>query len=204
MIGLVGTSSTGKTTLAKAVSNETGIPFISSQTRTAYAVCGISPEIQSTHAQRMKAQHLILDMAEQDYGIAGGLFITDRTPMDFAAHVIAEASVANLSEEETVEVMNYVARCYRMTNLYFSSLILLQPAIAVIAEAGRTTNPAYVEHINLIMTGLIADPNNKLYCAKHFLKRSIVDLKKRVEVVLKIAIIVENNNCKQSEMSVNH
>ena len=204
MIGLVGSSSTGKTTLAKAVSKATGIPFVPSQIRAAYAVSGLLPEKPCTHEQKMKAQHLILDIAEQDYRSVGGLFVTDRTPMDFAAHVIAEATATNLSEEETIEIMDYLERCYRMTNLYFSSLILLQPAIAVVAEVGRTTNPAYVKHISLIMTGLIADPNNKLYCAKHFLKCSIVDLKKRIEVVLKIAIIVENNNLKQSQMSVSH
>ena len=203
-IGLTGTSSTGKTTLARAVANATGIPFIQSQVRAAYATFGISSEIEATHSQKMEVQNLILKIAELDYANAGGLFISDRTPIDFAAHVIAQAMATNLTDDETEEVMDYVNRCYKMTNLYFSSLILIQPAIAVVAEAERTTNAAYLSHINLIITGLVADPGNKLYCAKHILKKSVTNLKKRTEVIIKIAKLVESVNLAKSKMSVNH
>jgi hypothetical protein len=100
--------------------------------------------------------------------------------------------------------MEYIDRCYRMTNLYFSALVMISPAIAVVAEAGRTTNPAYVAHIHLVMTGMICDTGNKLHCSKTFLKHNIVDLKRRVETVLKIAVITEDNNMKQAEAAVSH
>jgi predicted ATPase len=203
-IGLAGSSGVGKTTLAKSVAEKTGIPFVPSQTRPAYAVYGFLPEMKMTHTEKMKVQHLILDMAETDYRSVNGLFITDRTPMDFAAHVLAEATATNLNDEETAEMMEYINRCYKMTNLYFSSLIFIQPAIKMVSESGRTSNAAYVEHINLIMLGLITDPNNKLYCAKHNLRKTLTDLNKRTEVVIQIARLVEINNLKQAEQSVSH
>lgn len=203
-LGLIGTGSTGKTTLAKAVSSATGIPYVATQVRAAYAACGILPETKVTHAQKMEAQHLILNMAEADYLNVCGLFITDRTPMDFAAYVLAEATATNLSDEETEEVLEYVRRCYSMTNLYFSSLVLLQPVFKPVPEVGRPTNGAFLEHINMIMTGLIADPDHKLFAAKHFLKKSIIDLSKRVDVVIKIAALVENKNMNDGKLAANH
>ena len=204
-VGLVGSSSTGKTTLALAVSEVTKVPFIQSQVRAAHAICGISPEIKATHSQKMKAQNLILNMAESDYkSVGGGLFITDRTPIDFMTHVLAEVTASNLTDEETDEVMKYCQRCYDMTNLYFASVILTQPAIAVIAEAGRTTNPAYIQHINLILTGLVADSNGKLLCAKHFINKNNVNLQKRIKTVVGIATLVEANNMNQKKISTAH
>jgi hypothetical protein len=199
MIGLIGTSCTGKTTLAKAVSDRTGIPYIPSPVRGVYQSLGLSVNEPMSFEDRMLAQIKILSISEAIYADMDNIFITDRTPMDFAAHVIAEASAINLSVGQSNILMTYVEECYRITNLYFSSLILLQPALNIVEEIGRTTNKGYLEHINLLMIGFIADPNNKLYCAKHFMKKSVINLKRRVDLVIQIASIVEIKNMKQGE-----
>jgi predicted ATPase len=203
-IGLIGTSSTGKTTLANEIAKMTGIPFIPSPAREVFKTMSLSANESIPFDARLLAQTRILEVAEKTYSYMDSIFITDRTPMDFAAHMIAEALSANLTNYQSNEVMDYVKECYRVTNLYFSSVILLQPSISVVREVGRPTNRAYLEHINLIMIGLISDPDNKLYCAKHFMKKSVVDLKRRVESVIKIASIVEMKNMKQGELAGIH
>ncbi|MGZ8172989.1 AAA family ATPase [Methylobacter sp.] len=204
-IGLTGTSGTGKTTLAVKVSELTGVPYVSSQARAAYAMFGIDPSNdQSSFDQRLAVQGKILDFAEAEYKAVGSLFITDRTPMDFAAYVLADVQRANLTDEQTDQALAYVERCYQLTNLYFSSLILIQPAIPFVERAARPSNKAYLEHVHILMTGLIADPNSKLFCAKHFLKKAITDLNRRVEVVIKIASLVEVINMKQRESAITH
>lgn len=203
-IGLIGSSSTGKTTLAKAVSELTGIPFISSQVRAAYSMHKEDPELGCAFDQRRRVQEKMLELAEADYQNVKSLFISDRTPMDFAAHVVAEALAWNLTPEQTQWVLDYTKRCYSLTNWHFSSIILIQPAFKIVAEPGRTTSVAYQSHINFIMTGMVADPDNKLHCSKHFLKKSLVNLNKRVNTVIKIAQLSEITNMKQQSMSVVH
>lgn len=199
MIGLIGTSCTGKTTLAKAVADKTGIPYIPSPVREVYQSMGLSVNEPMSFEDRMLAQIKILHIAESIYSDMNNIFISDRTPMDFAAHMIAEASAINLNAGQSNVLMKYIEDCYRVTNLYFSSLILLQPALNIVEEVGRTTNKAYLEHINLLMIGFIADPNGKLYCAKHFMKKSVINLSRRVDLVIQIASIVEVKNMKQGE-----
>lgn len=203
-IGLCGTSGTGKTTLAQAVSDRTGVPFIKGQVRQVYELYGITPEKHTSFSRKMIAQWKILEFAEAQYQAADSLFITDRTPMCYAAYVISEAMMDNLDDIQTAETMDYVKECYRIANLYFSSLILIQPGIAVVQEKGRPTNQAYLQHINLIITGMIGDPNNKLLCAKHFMKSSVLNLNKRVDTVIKIAQLVENLNVKQRFAATTH
>lgn len=186
-LGLIGTSSTGKTTLAKAASARLGLRFISSQARCAYEQHGVSVNDKIPLSKRIEVQKTILEMAEKDYREFGEKFISDRTPMDFAAHLLAFA--VDVSDEEAVVINEYVNKCYEVTNFYFSSLMLIQPVIQVVAEQGRPTNIAYLSHINAIMTGLICDPANKLTCAKHIMKAWITDLETRVKVVARVAKI---------------
>lgn len=203
-IGLAGTSCTGKTTLASEVAKQTGIPFIASSVRNIYEMYGFSVNEPLSFDDRMMVQMKILEVAECAYEDMDSIFITDRTPMDYAAHLLAEALAINLSEAQTEQLLWYVKKCYQVTNLYFSSVVLLQPALSMVEETGRTSNRAYLEHINLIMIGLIADPNNKLYCAKHFMKKSVTNLKKRVDLIIQIASIVELKNMKQGELAGVH
>jgi len=203
-IGLIGTSCTGKTTLAANVAKTTGVPFVKSSTRAIFEMMGLSVNEPMTFKERLAVQQKILEVAEESYSCLDSIFITDRSPMDYAAHMMAEALAINLTANQSSCLMEYVGECYRVNNLYFSSLILLQPALSIVEEAGRPTNKAYLEHINLIMIGLIADPDNKLHCAKHFMKKSVTNLRRRTQLVIQIASLVEAKNMRQGELSGIH
>lgn len=193
-IGLVGTSGVGKTTLAQKVSEVTGVPFISSQVRSVYKMYDADPSKHYDFDTKMTIQQKLLEFAELEYRGAGSLFISDRTPIDFAAHMISDVRTDSLNIRQTEELLAYIDRCYRITNLYFASLILVQPGIQFEHRSMRPSNEAHLEHLNLVMTGMIADADGKIHSAKHTLSRSMLDLDKRVESVIKIACLVERLN----------
>ena len=203
-IGLIGASGTGKTTLAKEITRVTGVPFIQSQARAVHKSLGIDVNKSPCYELAMEAQKKILEVSEQQYKSIEGIFISDRTPIDFASYAMAQTLAHNLSERQTRDVIKYVDECYRVTNMYFSSVILIQPSFKIFQEEGRANNEAYAQHINMIMTGMVADPSNRIFCAKHFLKKSITDLKTRVDLVIKIASLVEINNMKQGSLQTHH
>jgi len=145
-----------------------------------------------------------VELAEMQYKAANSLFITDRSPVDFMAHVLADIHVEGLDEFRTKVVMDYIERCYQVTNLYFQSLILVQPGIKFEERKARPSNPAHLEHLNLLMIGIISDPDGKLHPAKHFLKKSMLDLNRRVETVIKIGCLIESGNMKQRLASKVH
>jgi hypothetical protein len=203
-IGLVGTSGTGKTTLATEVSERTGIPYISSQVRPVYQLFGLDPAKQIDFDTKIQVQFKILDFAEEEYRSMESVFITDRTPVDFAAHMLADVNVEGLSDAQTTLLLEYLDRCYRIVNLHFQSLILIQPGIPFVPRAARPSNPAHLEHLNLLMIGMMADPDGKLLPAKHFLKKSLLDLQKRVQMVIKIGAFVEGTSVKQRTLATVH
>lgn len=203
-IGLIGSSGCGKTTLAVKISEAAGIPFIGSQARGIHTLLGIDPDKPCDYDLKMKAQTKMLEVAESEYESVNGLFISDRTPMDFAAHMMAESLSHNLNEEQTQFDLDYVEDCYRVTNLYFSCLILIPPAKSIAIESGRANNKAYANHIQTIMTGMIADPYRKLYCGKHFMKQNESSLMKRAEMVVKVAALGELNCITEKANSVTH
>lgn len=203
-IGLMGSSGCGKTTLATIITETTGIPFVKSQMREVHKLLGVELDKPYDLDLKMKAQKKILEIAESEYENVNGLFISDRTPMDFAAHMMGESLSYNLNEEQTKFVLDYVEECYRLTNLYFSCLILIPTSENVPKDDGRANNQAYAQHIGMLMTGIMADPYRKLYCGKHFMKKNESSLKKRAEMVIKIAALGELNCIAERDNSITH
>lgn len=184
MIGLCGAHRTGKTTLAREFSKVSGIPFVQTSASGVFAAMGLDPKVDYPLAQRIEIQRRILDACMGQYrSVENGIFVTDRTPVDMAAYMLADIqrqTVQRLSE--TTALDNYITDCIEATNAMFSILVVVQPGIAVVEEEGKApATPAYVEHINALVLGLVV--SDVIEAAHYHIPRSMKDLGKRVKAV---------------------
>lgn len=199
-LGIIGTSGVGKTTLARNVAKLKGIDFVESVVRPTYAELGFDAGVDYNFNTRLMIQEKIIENSEKSYAERKSYFVTDRTPICFASYLLADVQRENLSEEETERVMTYLERCIRITNLYFNSLVVVQPGIAFESREHRPKNVAYNEHVNMLMIGIFSD--GRVLPTKHIIGRDVIDLKRRISLVLKIAAINDKVNENQMKSCI--
>lgn len=197
-IGISGASGTGKTTIAQAIAQSTGVEYIGSVAREVYNSLGLTPRDNYSFSTRIMIQEAILKESERRYVNAKRIFITDRTPIDFMAYLLADIQRETLEIEQTVAVNAYLKRCIEVCNRYFQSLVILQPGIEVIDDGERPVETMYNEHINYLMLGVVSD--QRLTPTKHILNRDVVDIGRRVASVMKIMAIVNKNEMAKREV----
>ncbi|CAB4121763.1 AAA domain containing protein [uncultured Caudovirales phage] len=182
MIGLIGAHRTGKTTLAKAYAEEMEVPYVETSSSAVFERLGYSPKVDYDFGTRMIIQNAILDDAIVKYSQHTGMFVTDRTPIDMLAYTIADIQRQNLSLEQSREFIKYFHRCFEESNKRFMCLTLIQPGIEIVDAPGKApANPAYMEHLNTIMLGLLVGEFNS---SSHFyLPRRTTDMQERVEAL---------------------
>lgn len=175
--GLSGAHRTGKTTLAKAFSEATKVPFLETSTSAIMKEHGFDPMLDYPLSDRIHIQNKILDGMEALYRSGPEIFITDRTPLDAAAYMLADITRAPSMQD--IEVMRYIGRCIEVTNEFFSTILVLQTGIPLIhAEGKAPSSPAYVEHIGLIVMGLVND--ERLGSRHFFVPKRYLTLEDRV------------------------
>ncbi|RKZ67835.1 MAG: AAA family ATPase [Candidatus Parabeggiatoa sp. nov. 3] len=181
-IGLCGSHRTGKTTLAEAISKQTGIPLIKTSTSAVFEQHGLHPAQALDFKTRLWIQHCVIEAAVPIWQQAEkGIFITDRTPIDFMAYTLAD--IQGATEVDSGELETYLARCFEVTNQFFTKLVILQPAIKLVYEPGKAAlNKAYMEHLNMLIFGISHD--ERLKCSTLVIKRHITHLDQRIETVL--------------------
>jgi hypothetical protein len=162
--GLVGAHRTGKTTLAKRFSEVSMIPFVQTSTSAIMQRNGFDPRLDYPLADRIHMQEIILDELDLLYRESPRVFITDRTPIDAAAYMLADVTRTDTMLD--VRIMKYVERCLSVTNEHFSMLLVVQPGIPLKEEEGKApANPAYIEHIAQLVMGLV---NDERLGSRHF------------------------------------
>lgn len=180
-IGICGSHRTGKTTLAQAISKQTGIPVVKTSTSAVFKLHGLNPAQPISFKTRLWIQHSIIDAAVEAWSSQKCAFITDRTPIDFMAYTLAD--IQGATEVDFSELEIYVAQCFEVTNQFFTTLAVLQPAIPLVYEEGKAAlNRAYMEHLNTIIQGLCSD--ERLKCPSIVIKRNIISLEGRIKTVL--------------------
>ncbi|CCG43361.1 AAA family ATPase [Magnetospirillum molischianum] len=186
MLGLIGAHRTGKTTLAREYAARSGLLFITSSSTAVHAELGIPMDADLDMQTRLKVQHAILDRAEEDIHRASGPFVSDRTPLDMAAYLLADVGRSNVSRVEIDAAMKYVERCYDMTNTYFFRLVLVSPGIPYVVEEGKPPfNVAYQEHHHALVSGLAYDERCEV--SLDVLPRDCLSLKERLSSLDEIA-----------------
>jgi hypothetical protein len=180
-VGLCGSHRTGKTTLAEAISQRSGMPFLRTVTSEVFQQCGLDPSMPMDFKKRLWIQHKILDAAEKIWQTEEEQFITDRTPLDMMAYTLAD--IQGTTEVDFDELERYLARCINVTNTFFALLVLVQPGIPLMHEEGKAAlNEGYLEHLNYMILGLCND--DRVRGTFVYLHRAMTSLDERADTVL--------------------
>jgi hypothetical protein len=191
-IGVCGSHRTGKTTLAEAISQRTGMPFLRTVTSEVFQQYGLDPSKPMDFKKRLWIQHKILDAAEKIWQAEKTQFITDRTPLDMMAYTLAD--IQGTTEINFDELEGYLARCIDVTNTFFALLVLVQPGIPLMHEEGKAAlNEGYLEHLNYVILGLCND--DRVRGTFLYLSRAMTSLDERVNTVLnELNKMIRNKN----------
>ena len=180
-IGLCGGHRTGKTTLAEAISERTGMTFVRTGTSEVFRQHGIDPSKPLDFQKRLWIQNKILDAAKELWRAEQKRFITDRTPLDMAAYTLAD--VRGETEADFFELNRYLNRCFDETNRFFKILVLVQPGIPLMHEEGKAAlNEGYLEHLNYLILGLCNDA--RIESKFIFVQRNVTTLEDRIGLIL--------------------
>ena len=140
-IGLTGSHRTGKTTLAKAFGEKFEMHVCLTSASHVFQTLGYSPQEDYPIDIRLDIQEAILKDFARQYkeasDVSNRTFITDRTPIDLMAYTLADISRHALSEELENRLARYVQGCLNLCNKYFSTLIVIQPGIELVADATK-------------------------------------------------------------------
>lgn len=181
MIGLCGAQRTGKSTLAGAFSEQAGIPLLYTSASGVFAEMGLDPKVDYPLATRLDVQRRILDgFAKQYRSVEGGVFVTDRTPIDMIAYTLADVQRANVPSDLEGTIENYIADCVEVSNAVFSILVVVQPGIQPVEAEGKApATYAYTEHINNLIMGLVV--SEAVESAHYYIPRKMTELEMRLE-----------------------
>jgi hypothetical protein len=182
VIGLSGAQRVGKSTLAQVWSERTGKPFVATSASATFKRLGLDPRLDYDFATRLAVQVQILNDCVKAYRDAGADFITDRTPLDFMAYLLADVQRQNVRGVEEAALMTYMNDCYHVLNAYFPVVLIVQPGIPLIEEEGKApANPPHMEHINSLLLGLAVD--ERFHGAHYFVPRKYLDIEQRLQCV---------------------
>jgi hypothetical protein len=191
IIGISGSHRTGKTTLARAISKKKGIPFVKTSTSDVFKQHGLHPAMPMDFKTRLWIQHYVLEAAAYVWQVEKGPFVTDRTPIDFMAYTLGD--IQGVTKVDFTKLEKYTNQCFEMIHQFFTTLVVLQPAIPLVYEEGKAPlNRAYMEHINSITQGLCSD--EQLNCPSIIIKRNIMNIDRRTQVVLNFVSDLKKNS----------
>lgn len=179
---LTGAHRTGKTTLAKAFSERSGIPFIKTGASQVFIDMGLDPKIDYPMEIRLDIQKKILNSFELQCKSVAGLFITDRTPIDFMAYTLADCQRGNIPVHLHEPLEKYMTDCINLTNWLFPVLIVVQPGIKLVEAPGKApAHTAYVEHINHLIMGIMV--SERIQSEHFYIPRYMTDLEDRINCI---------------------
>ena len=182
--GLCGAHRTGKTTLAQHFADRHGLPFVRTSTSRVFAEQGLDPAQVLNFEQRLWIQEKVLSAAEQDWRKATR-FVTDRTPIDFMAYTLAD--IQGHTDVDHAALEHYMTRCFAACAGFFAHLVVVQPGIPLVAEAGKAAlTPAYIAHLHSLVLGLCHD--SRQTCRVSVLPRSVLDLETRLNSLARLIL----------------
>lgn len=204
LFGLAGAHGTGKTTLAEAYSQESGMPFLHFDTREVMKKAGVSKTSIKDIRERMRVQRLIVERCDELFNRSRTPRITDRTPIDVAAYTIADITqhcdADKWVQDEAQAIIN---DCIDLMNLSFMCALVVPPAIPYVAEPGRPApNLAYQEHHHLLVCGLLSDERAKT--PWWLINRDHAGIDQRVEIAINIWDNMTEDSQLESEVMVHH
>lgn len=178
-IGLCGAHRTGKSTLMNLFAKEQCITPLPSSLFPVAKSMGLDMSKPHSFTTRLCYQTVVLDAMERVYSSAPS-FVSDRTPLDAAAYLLADVQTTTGNAELQDLTNQYVDRAICLTNRLFDIVILVPPAITVEPVDGKPpVNPAYQEHIHFLIAGL----TNDLTVPNGSIARDNLDLEDRMDAI---------------------
>jgi len=181
-IGITGAHRVGKTTLAKAVAARLNLSWVQSDVGGVLTELGLDASKPMDFKTRMFAQHKILEWHNELWSKHRS-FITDRTPLDFLMYTLADIN-QNSTDWDADILRHYADACYSSANMYFSSLVLVQPGIAIVEDETKNTGAltrAFIDKLNTLMLGIASDP--RLEALFSVIPAAELDLERRIKGV---------------------
>jgi predicted ATPase len=181
---LSGASGTGKTTLAKAISEIMGIPYHDASVTRIMNDMGIDPvsQFESIEA-RIDAQERLLAHYIVELSQVPRPFITDRTPLDMAAYAMGEVTMLNTTQAQGARIAAYVQICKEKTKDLFDAVAILRPLPFYESKSTRPPpNAAYQQQTQTLIEGFIsqtAEKNPLAYAVVY-----ATDLERRTQVTV--------------------
>lgn len=157
ILGLAGSHRSGKTTLARAVAARGGIAFYDGSFGRLARTLGFESVTRMSVVERLTMQNRVLDLYDREIRLDAADRITDRTPLDMLAYLMAEVGMhAGLEETASRAIVAYRDRCVALTRDLFDDVFLLQPLpVYVVADGKPSDDPAYQAHIQALIEGAI-------------------------------------------------
>jgi len=157
-IGISGTHRSGKTTLARALALANGFSFEESTARNVASEMGIDINSDVPFARWLDFHEELLRRFEAEYRNKPGLFVTDRTPLDFAAYLTARVPPAMTDKYLIARYKCFLDRCFEVCNEIFMTLLIIPPVLIYEEAEGKpVSNYAHQQAIHLLIQGMAMD-----------------------------------------------
>ena len=188
-ICLTGSHRSGKTTLARAFAQYEGIPFVQTTASAVFESLGLSPSETLTMSKRLLVQRKILEEFERLYRSAKSrVFITDRSPIDLIGYTMVEIGQKPIGAKNERELYKYIDDCIDVLNRHFSTIVIVSPAIPLVAEEGKASlSKPFIDHLAYVLEGVCAMPN--ITAGTFRIPRKMIDLSDRVQ---SLSLLVDN------------
>ena len=154
-IGLVGSSCTGKTTLAGEIAKQFNLKIIGETARELFSEFNISsPKELETLSDEIRFQNRILTVKSESEKMSDN-FVSDRTFIDAAAYWLYHLSKKTSDEQSS----KYLERCQELMNNYNLVIFLSYNRLGgCLVDDGVRTNRLYYNYsMHLLMKGMLKD-----------------------------------------------
>lgn len=154
--GISGAHRSGKTTLAKAVAERTGITYLDASVSKIMKENGFNAVGNMDLGKRLEAQKILLDVHREMLESQSGPVITDRTPVDFAAYMLCEVNMHSDPELGDI-VHDYMVECLNLVCTHYDGLLVARPLPYYQVEEGKPSeNKAYQWNLNMTIEGIMS------------------------------------------------
>jgi predicted ATPase len=195
-IGLCGAHRTGKSTLAAALAERLGIVQVPSPVSRIARSYGFDMDKDRRDDPRFFAmqQEILRELTMSV--MQPSQFVSDRTPLDAAAYLLADVQANTGDDAWREEVLIYADRARMVTDKFYDFVFLVPPGIDFDPMDGKPgANLAYQEHHHLICRGLMDD----LVTPHAALQRENLRLEDRVDAIVDYVRAVQRRQAKRRE-----
>ncbi|WP_375292162.1 AAA family ATPase [Sphingomonas melonis] len=182
-IGFCGAHRTGKTTLARTIARIYQLPLLSSSASAVAARHSFDMAHHNRLDTGISMQVEQLETMIEGFEANPAGFVSDRTPLDAAAYLLADATASAGTPLSRETAVTYVEKAMALTAKHFDAVILVPPAITFEPMDGKPPmNEAYQEHHHMLVRGMLFD--DEIAIATGQIKRTNIARLDRVSAVL--------------------